>query len=205
MKAYQIRVGEKYNKLVVISEPFTRLYGKNRAKFRMVECRCECGEVCTHAVPDVIKGRVKSCGCWNSEVTARRNYKHGGTVRGKRDPLHLVWSTIKTRCYNPNAKSYRNYGARGVAMCDEWRDSFQAFREWATATGYIARKLTIDRINPEEGYEPNNCRWIPRSEQNRNKRRHHSLGISQGREAITNGHKIIARMDRPEGSDGCPA
>lgn len=179
MAVYTVRVGERYGRLTVISEIYVKHYGKNRAAFRMVDCVCECGGRSTHPVNQIAKGRTKSCGCWNREVTTLRNLKHGGAPRGsgKKDPLYGVWSSIKTRCYNPHCKSYCSYGARGIVMCDEWRDSFAAFRDWALQTGYIAFRLTIDRIDTNAGYSPDNCRWLTKSQQNRNRRVHRMLTI----------------------------
>lgn len=92
------------------------------------------------------------------------NYKHGccGT------PLYRSWYHMKSRCSNPNDKNYDIYGGRGITVCDEWRNSFETFRDWAFANGY-ADNLTIDRIDNDKGYSPENCRWISIAEQQRNK------------------------------------
>ena len=76
---------------------------------------------------------------------------------------------MKTRCYNSKSPSFKNYGARGIAICDEWKNSFEAFRDWAMANGY-ADNLTIDRTNNDGNYEPSNCRWVDNTEQVRNRR-----------------------------------
>ena len=168
---YAVSVGERFNRLMVASEVYTRLFGKRKSKFRCVDCMCDCGNRSFGvSVSALVTGKVLSCGCHRREVTTRRNLKHGMAHRGAKDPLHGVWSTMKTRCYNPNSKSYRDYGARGVTICDEWRDDFKAFAAWAIDTGYVPRKLTIERIDYDKGYSPDNCKWITKGEQNLNTR-----------------------------------
>ena len=92
-------------------------------------------------------------------------YKHGGA--GTR--LYNIWKHIKQRTGNPHDKNYPDYGGHGITICPEWEDNFPAFREWALNTGY-ADNLSIDRINNDKGYSPDNCRWIPFSQQPRNRR-----------------------------------
>lgn len=129
-------------------------------------CICSCGNSVDVRGQDLRRGRQVSCGCWKDEHTSLRDYKHGKA--GTR--LYRIWKNIKSRCYNPNVLSYKDYGARGITMCPDWLCSFQAFYTWALANGY-ADDLTIDRINVDGRYSPDNCRWVTRAEQNRNTRK----------------------------------
>jgi len=88
--------------------------------------------------------------------------------------LHPIWRGMKARCYNPKALKYKHYGARGIEICDEWRNSYQKFYDWAINNGYV-EGLTLDRINVNGNYEPTNCRWVTKTIQNRNKRNNRYL------------------------------
>jgi hypothetical protein len=120
------------------------------------------------------KGSSTNCGCMKPRHTPAQelHYQklsasgltHGMT--GKR--LYRVWQSMKARCENPNNYAYRNYGARGIRVCDEWQ-TYEPFQNWALANGY-SEHLTIERNDPNGNYEPNNCRFITLSEQTRNKR-----------------------------------
>ena len=134
------------------------------------ECMCDCGRT-KHVYANHLKsGATQSCGCLNREVTKaiRQTHCESGTR------LYRLWAGIKTRCYTPSNTSYARYGGRGIGMCDEWRNSFEAFRDWAVASGYdqSAKRgvCTIDRIDVNGDYEPGNCRWTSASEQSKNQR-----------------------------------
>lgn len=92
------------------------------------------------------------------------NYKHG--MRYTR--LYNIWRSMNQRCSNPNTKNYHRYGGRGIRVCDEWKHDFMAFHDWAMANGY-SEELTVDRIDNEKGYSPDNCRWSTYKEQENNK------------------------------------
>ena len=100
------------------------------------------------------------------------NYKDGR--KGTR--LYRIYYNILARCYNPNVRSYANYGARGIAMCSEWLESFALFKEWSIANGY-SDLLTIDRIDVNGDYSPENCRWVTSHEQCLNRRNNHYITI----------------------------
>lgn len=107
----------------------------------------------------------------------------------KRTELYRVWCAMKERCSNPHNKSFRNYGAKGIAVCTEWRESFNAFREWAIAAGY-KKGLTIDRIDCARGYSPDNCRFATTAEQNRNYSRNHNITYNGETHCIADWEKI---------------
>lgn len=119
-------------------------------------CRCDCGRLFKRVYA---KLKTNKC-CW---VCTRK--KHGLS----RTPLYFVWAQMKDRCLNPKNQQYKNYGARGIFVCQEWQDSYRAFYDWAVANGY-KKGLTIDRINNDDGYYPENCRWCGMHTQNMNRR-----------------------------------
>ena len=146
--------GQKFNRLTVLEE----LDGNK------VLCRCECGNEIISGRGNVRSGHTKSCGCYKEEVSKITSFKHGMS----RSPVFRSWAHMMERCTNKNCADYKNYGGRGIAVCDEWQDS-TIFIEWAFSHGY-KEGLTIDRINVDGDYTPNNCRWVTRSDQNKNRR-----------------------------------
>ena len=139
-------------------------------------CVCACGKEVTVRSQDLRRGRQVSCGCHASELTSSRNFRHG--LKGTR--LYRIWKNMKSRCYNPRVGSYKNYGGRGVSICDEWLNDPKAFYDWATANGYSDEK-SIDRIDVNGPYAPDNCRWATRKEQGRNQRTNHAINTPWGR------------------------
>lgn len=122
-------------------------------------CKCDCGNETIVRQCNLNSGKTRSCGCLDIDNTKEANTTHGKS--GTR--LYNIWSKIKERCYNSNRPAYKNYGRKGVVMCDEWRNDFQVFYDWAMVNGY-QNNLTIDRINSNGNYEPSNCRWLTLSE-----------------------------------------
>lgn len=149
-------IGEKFGKLTVLS--LNERVGNKRQLYW--NCICECGKLCVRNGENLKSGYVKSCGC-----IKKGNIKHGLC---KKHPLYRVWCAMKERCVNINNHKYKNYGGRGIKVCDEWKNNFMDFYNWAMNNGY-KHGLTIDRINNNGNYEPNNCRWITMYEQSINK------------------------------------
>lgn len=129
------------------------------------ECLCSCGTKFESDGNRIRSGRCKSCGCYQKEAASNKMKTHG--MKGTR--IYGIWRGIKDRCLNKNCTAYKNYGGRGITICDEWKDDFVSFYEWAINNGY-EDNLTIDRINVNKNYCPENCRWATALEQGRNKR-----------------------------------
>lgn len=130
--------------------------------------RCECGKQFVARSNDVRKGRVKSCGCVNRREVKEKTTKHGFY----KHPIYQAWSHIKQRCYNPNCKEYEHYGGRGITMCDDWLNNPVEFINWSFDNGW-EKGLTIDRIDNDKGYYPDNCRWVSMEVQENNKSDNH--------------------------------
>ncbi|MEH7084987.1 hypothetical protein V7139_19925 [Neobacillus drentensis] len=139
-------------------------------------CVCECGTEKVVSIYQLLRGKPKSCGCLSKEILIKRN-KSFAKYGVEHQRLLNIWDTMKARCYRPNSKDFKNYGARGIKICDEWKNDFFAFYEWARGNGYEDH-LTIDRINVNGNYEPSNCQWATTKQQGNNTRinRHITIG-----------------------------
>ncbi|MBE6943806.1 MAG: hypothetical protein E7453_06045 [Ruminococcaceae bacterium] len=160
--------GQRFGRLTVIQR------SKNDASNKpQWHCLCDCGKTAIVRGADLKMGKVYSCGCYRNNRLATRNYIHG-----KADSqLHIVWKGMKQRCTNPKHNGFTRYGGRGIKVCDEWLHNFQAFYDWATANGY-RDGLSIDRIDNNKGYSPDNCRWVTREEQNNNTSSNHLITLN---------------------------
>lgn len=144
-------------------------------------CRCKCGKEKVIRGSSLTTGAIRSCGCLNIELSAKRlndySFKHGFAHKER---LYETWKNMKRRCYDTANKRYANYGGKGIRVCDAWLHDYSAFRSWALSHGY-ADNLSIDRVNNDGNYEPSNCRWATAKEQENNMSRNHILtynGIS---------------------------
>lgn len=166
---FQDLCGQTYGRLTVISQAPKYVFPGGQFH-TMWNCRCTCGNSTVVSHQHLVSGRVKSCGCYGSEMASERFRTHGAS----KSRLYKVWRGMIDRCTLPSHKSYKDYGGAGVRICDEWRTDFCAFRDWAFKNGYDENlpsfQCTIDRIDPYGNYEPTNCRWVPMSIQIHNKK-----------------------------------
>lgn len=161
-KRIVVKTGESYNNLEVIKE--VEPIDWKGYKKRMVMCRCVCGKETTTRLEYLRSGHAKSCGCQRVRSAKTTKTTHGMS----KTRLYRTWGGMKKRCYNKNVKSYKYYGAKGVTIHSDWH-VFEKFMKWALANGYES-DLTIERMDPFGNYEPSNCKWIPKSEQAKNRR-----------------------------------
>lgn len=143
-----------------------KVYTKNKQEYWM--CKCDCGNTKIINKHNLMCDLTKSCGCLGCEI--RQKFPEGE----RETRLYRIWTAIKERCYNCNSTNYKNYGGRGIIVCDEWKGNYLSFRAWALNNGYNDN-LTIDRIDVNGNYEPENCRWATNAVQQRNKRTNHNI------------------------------
>lgn len=153
-------LGKTFGRLTIIIDDFLEICGA-----RTVIVKCKCGNVKRVRLDRLKSGVTKSCGCLQKELLSKQQKTHGLT----KHPLYNIRVNIIRRCYNPATDSFDNYGGRGIQVCDEWLNDFQAFYDWAMANGW-KKGLQVDRHPDNNGnYEPSNCRITTAKKNSRNK------------------------------------
>lgn len=174
-------LGEKFGRLLVVERTNNDAAGRTQWL-----CECDCGTLKTVRGKDLRQGKVVSCGCWKNELIKERRRTHGLS----KSRLHKIWGGMKKRCYCKTSKSFRDYGERGIVVCDEWRKDFASFYGWAINNGYSS-ELTIERIDNDKDYGPDNCRWASKEEQSNNKRTSHFVERNGERRTIAEWSKML--------------
>lgn len=176
-------IGKKFGKLTVLKFDHKEKYIKGRNFIYFYLCKCECGNLKVLRRHKLLNNETLSCGCLLKLGNGR---KHSLS----RSRIYNIYRAIIKRCYMSNDPSYDNYGARGITVCKEWTENFMTFYNWAVNNGY-ADNLTIDRINVNGNYEPNNCRWVDRKTQANNRRNNHLLTHQGETHTLAEWAKII--------------
>lgn len=173
----KVFVGDRFGRLVVLSR-----LGRQE-KYALL-CQCDCGGTSKVRGDSLLRGSSQSCGCIHREAASaqgRRNTKHGGARRlAQRDLAYHSWCGMKARCYNPFDHKFEHYGGRGITVCPQWRYSYATFlKDMGHRT---STRLSLDRIDVDGNYEPENCRWATQKTQ-QNNRRNTGLNLRRFKEA----------------------
>lgn len=182
--------------MVITSEPYKRSLKRHDIFY---DCKCDCGVVKTIRSQYLSNGDAVSCGCRMRETQIENGsnnmLKHGFKRRKLVHPLYQTWYGMNKRCYNKNNHSYKRYGARGITVCEEWRNNPDVFIEWAIANGW-EHGLEIDRENNDGSYSPENCRFVTKKQNCRNQRSNRLITINSSTKTMVEWCEIYDRYYR---------
>ena len=156
-KKHQGLIGQQFGRLTVVENV------TDAGRTRLL-CKCSCGKSKIVRLDHLRSGRVVSCGCYQSDIRGKSTRTHGQS----KTRLYRIWKNMRTRCRNEHIPGYELWGGRGISVCEEW-NTFQSFYEWALSNGY-RDDLSLDRIDNDGNYEPQNCKWSTKTQQARNRR-----------------------------------
>jgi len=178
---FQDLTGQRFGNLTVIAEgPKT-----NSGRTTWV-CRCDCGKEKIVRAHNLKRGTTISCGCHKYALAKERLTKHGDSQKR----LYRIWWNMIHRCEYKKSNRYKNYGGRGISVCEEWRNSYEEFRDWALSNGY-SDDLSIDRIDVDGNYCPKNCRWVTEEVQANNTSKNHLIYWQGKRQSLAQWEKEI--------------
>jgi len=156
--------GKKFGRLLVLSaDKFS-----NSKRHIVWKCMCDCGNETSAIGSELRLGHKRSCGCFHLDVLLETHTKHGHAKAGQLSSTYISWASMHTRCSNKNSINFKHYGGRGISVCDRWK----SFENFLADMGERKDGMSIDRIDVNGNYEPNNCKWSTHSEQNKNQRRY---------------------------------
>lgn len=173
-------VGIRFHRLLVLKQ----IHGSRKCPPKII-CQCDCGNITTQFKSNVTSGKVKSCSCHKNQVAKENHTKHGLT----KTRTYNTWASMLQRCYNPKNKSFHNYGGRGIKVCDSWQNSFEQF--YADVGERPTSLHSLDRIDNNGNYEPNNVKWSLPYEQANNTRRNHILEYQDKKLSMSQAARMI--------------
>lgn len=173
---------KKYGRLTIVRQLDISEDGKKRYL-----CKCECGKETIVFAENLLSGHTKSCGCLKKEIIEAGAHTTHGLSKTR---IYRIWKGMRKRCKNPNDSNYHKYGGRGIKVCSEWDSDFLSFYYWAMENGYDD-SLSIDRIDNNKGYSPDNCQWSSEARQANNRRSNHLVTIDNKTHSINEWSKIV--------------
>lgn len=165
-----LSIGETFGRWTVIGDVIKTRYPSGDYK-RQYPCQCKCGTVKNVIELSLRNGSSVSCGCYHKERVAKSSRKHGHSKKNARTETYSSWQAMKSRCFGSDPHCIQYYQSRGITVCDRWMD----FENFLSDMGERPKDATIERINNDGNYCPQNCRWVTRADQNRNTRRNHNI------------------------------